>query len=92
MNELKLELTKEQEEAMQKLASSIMEFCEKVWNELKKIFEGIAKVLEEIAEAFRIYIMSLQPKQRYKFLKAMGIKEYVGYFRRSGIIRCRNNC
>lgn len=85
MRELKFELTKEQEEAIQRFAYSISEFFEKVWYELKRALEGIA-------EAFRDYIMSLQPKQRYKFLKATGIKKYVRYFRRNGIIRCRNNC
>lgn len=85
MSELKFELTKEQEEAIQRLTESIREFWERVWYELKRALEGIT-------EAFSDYIESLQPRQRYKFLKATGIKKYVRHFRRSGIICCRNNC
>lgn len=79
------EPTKEQEDAIQRFADSIKEFFEKIWN-------GLKRALGDIAEAFRDYIMSLRPKQRYKLIKSIGIKKHIRHFGRNSIIRCRNNC
>ncbi len=85
MNEFKYELTQEQKDAVKKFANQIV-------NAFEKLLNLIQEALHTIAHNFNAYICSLKPRKRYKFLKAIGIKNYLPFFRRNGIIRCRNNC
>lgn len=82
-NEL-LELTDRQKEALQKLANNIKEFAREVWEKLKQ-------AINQLKEAFQIYVSNLEPKKRYKFLKSIGVRNYIPFFKRK-VFRCRNNC
>lgn len=82
------ELTQEQKEIIEKAYEV---FC-KVAEAIKSVVEQIREFWDNLSNSFITYVISLQPKKRYKFLKRIGIKNYVPFFRRNGIVRCRNNC
>lgn len=84
MDATNLELTDEQKDAMMRMINTIKEFVKKVWDDFKK-------VMARCVDAFNLYVGSLEPKKRYKFLKSIGVANYVPYFKRK-IHRCRNNC
>ena len=84
MEKLKYELTEEQKDALLKLVDTIKVVVERV-------YKAIMQIARDISNAFRDYIMSLQPRERYKLLKRLNIKNYAPYFRRGETIRCRNN-
>jgi molecular chaperone GrpE (heat shock protein) len=85
MNEFKYELTQEQKDAVKKFVKRLVNTIDELWNLIKK-------ALNDIAHNFNTYIRGLNPKKRYKFLKAIGIKNYLPFFHRDGVIHCRNNC
>nr|WP_308743212.1 hypothetical protein [uncultured Anaerocolumna sp.] len=79
------ELTQEQKDELNEVANKIIEA-------FKKIIEDIKKAVDKFFEHFNKYVSDLKPKNRYRFLKAIGIKNYIPFFRRDGTIHCRNNC
>ncbi|HHV09981.1 MAG TPA: hypothetical protein GXX75_06865 [Clostridiales bacterium] len=76
-----MELTQEQKEVIRKIAEAF-----------RKIIAAVKETINRVKEFFNTYIVSLEPKRRYKFLRSIGIKNYVPFFRRRGVIHCRNNC
>lgn len=88
---LNLELSKEQKEALSGLVSNLVELARKIGEIIRKIGEIIRETLNKFKEVYKIYILNLEPRKRYRFLKAVRIKNYVPFFKRD-IFRCRNNC
>ena len=88
MDGIKFELTEEQKEALQKVG----EVFNRIADAAKELWAKIKKAMDVIASLFREYVMNMEPKKRYKLLKRLSITNYIPYFRREGIFRCRNNC
>lgn len=83
------ELTQEQKDAIDKIVKAFQIIAEAI----KKMFNRIKDLRNELSRRFNLYISSLHPKKRYKFLKSLGIRNYLPpHFRRNGVIHCRNNC
>ena len=80
-----MELTHEQKEI-------IREFAEKIVDVFKKFCEAVNKIFEKVKAYFNKFIYKMEPHERYKYLKSIGIRYYEPFFQRRGIIRCRNNC
>jgi hypothetical protein len=83
-----MELTQEQKEAFEK----IVKVANSLYEWMKKVVSKGREALIRSWNYFKAYIMELPPKQRYKLLKSMGIKNYLPFSRRDGVIHCRNNC
>jgi len=80
--------SEEQRKSILELFDNIKLAFEKVWDIFKKAAEAIASALVKYIDS----IQNLDPRKRYKRLKRMGIKNYIPFFKRSAIHRCRNNC
>jgi hypothetical protein len=94
-----MELTQEQKDALEKLAKSVSEAVDKITKAANALYEWMKNVISKVKETLlkswdylKTYIMKLPPKQRYKLLKSIGIKDCLPFFRRDGVIHCRNNC
>lgn len=94
-----MEITQEQKEALEQIGKIVKEAVDKIVKTAKTLYEWMKSVIARAKEALikswdymKAYIMELPPKQRYKLLKSIGIKNYLPYFRRDGVIHCRNNC
>lgn len=64
-------------------------------NAIKNLYEKLEIVAKAICNAFNTYlknIVKMDPRKRYKYLKSIGVKDYVPFFNRNGIYHCRNNC
>jgi hypothetical protein len=83
-----MELTQEQKEALEKLTKVVNALYEWVKNVVSKVKEALLKSWSYL----KTYIMKLPPKQRYKLLKSIGIKNYLPFFRRDVVIHYRDNC
>lgn len=88
MSELKIELTNEQKEVIQRIVDALKAIVE-TW---EKFWERVKVAINAITEGFINYIRSIEPKKRYKLLKKLGITNYIPFFSREGITHCRNNC
>ncbi|HWT27614.1 MAG TPA: hypothetical protein VN131_06715 [Mobilitalea sp.] len=93
------ELTEEQKDAHEQIGKAIKEAVDKIVKTANVLYEWMKRVIARVKETLvkswsylKTYIMELPPKQRYKLLKFMGIKNYLPFFRRDGVIHCRNNC
>jgi hypothetical protein len=80
-----MELTQEQKDALTKFVETIRKTINELW-------ENIKKLIDEIYHSLSSYTMSLEPRERYKFMKSIGAYDYIPIFRRLGVFRCRNNC
>lgn len=69
------EITQEQKEA---IAIAI-----EVFNKVAEVIRKAIDYIKEFFNNFITYVMRLQPKQRYKFLKRMGVKNYILFFHRN---------
>lgn len=94
-----MELTIEQKEALEKIAKVVNDTAIKISKDINTLYKWIRRVIAKVKELLimswkyiKSHIMELPPKQRYKLLKSMGIKNYLPFFRRNGVIHCRNNC
>lgn len=71
---------------------------EKLNEACKTLAGAIADVISELVELMKDVIevidsvIKLPPKQRYKTIKSLGIKDYEPFFKRKGMYRCRNTC
>lgn len=94
-----MESTQEQKEALEQIGKAVKEAIDKIVKTANALYDWITDVIARVKETLirswsylKTYIMKLPPKQRYKLLKSMGIKNYLPFFRRDGVIHCRNNC
>lgn len=73
-----------------------------IQNAVDRLSEAINSIVDAIAEAIKPAIdwladicekiVALPPRQRYKTVKRLGVKDYSAFFRRKPIYHCRNNC
>jgi hypothetical protein len=94
-----MELTQEQKEALEQIGNAVKEAVNKIVKTANALYEWMKNVIARVKETLlkswdylKTYIMKLSPKQRYKLLKSIGVKNYLPFFRRDGVIHCRNNC
>lgn len=80
-----MELTQEQIEAVRK-------FTDHIVDTFRRFCEAVKRMLEKIKVHFNKCILEMEPRKRYKLLKSIGIRHYEPFFRRKGVIHCRNNC
>lgn len=94
-----MESTQEQKEALEQIGKAVKEAIDKIVKTANALYDWMTDVIARVKETLirswsylKTYIMGLPPKQRYKLLKSMGIKNYIPFFQRNGVIHCRNNC
>lgn len=94
-----MELTQEQKDALENIARAVSEALEKISKAVNTLYEWMKNIVSKVRELLlkswdylKTCIMKIPPKQRYKLLKSMGIKNYLPFFQRDGVIHCRNNC
>jgi len=90
--DIKIELTEDQRKALEEFARRLANGIKIMVDAIKAIWDRFNKFCDELPMKINKYIMSMHPKKRYKFFKAMGIKNYIPFFRRDGVLHCRNNC
>lgn len=65
---------------------------EKMQKAVENMAERVKKILKPIREKMSLdLIWVLEPRDRYKVVKALGLN-YKAYFNRKGPYHCRNNC
>ncbi len=86
--------TEEMKHQINSMGMEVVEFKRMVKN-LEEIFISISKNVLEIVKQLWNEIkkgLELPPKQRYKFVKTLGIKNYEVFFQRNQIYRARSCC
>ena len=86
--------TEEMKHKINSMGIEVVEFKRMVKN-IEEIFISISKnVLEIVKQLFEEIKKGLElpPKQRYKFVKSLGVENYEVFFRRKQIHRARSCC
>ncbi len=86
--------TEEMKHQINSMGMEVIEFKRMVKN-LEEIFISISKNVLEIVKQLWNEIkkgLELPPKQRYKFVKSLGIKNYEVFFQRNQIYKARSCC
>lgn len=86
--ELQYELSNETKESLKSVVDSIIKAFKNLYQELKKIADATNRTFSIYLE----YILKMEPRKRYKYLKSIGIKDYIPFFNYNGMYHCRNNC
>lgn len=86
--------TEEMKHQINSMGMEVIEFKRMVKN-LEEIFISISKNVLEIVNQLwgeNKKGLELPPKQRYKFVKSLGVKNYEVFFQRNQIYRARSSC
>lgn len=76
----------------------VKRFIKRFMQAVESLAEAIRKVIEQIENAFGSLLdfndtmQKLPPRQRYKFCRKLGIKNYQCFFQRKQIYRARSCC
>lgn len=86
--------TEEMKHQINFMGMEVIEF-KRMINKFKEIIQSIIKTALEIIKELWNEIkkgLELPPKQRYKFVKSLGINNYEVFFQRNHIHRARSCC
>lgn len=71
-------------QAVQDLAHKLIEVVRPLIDVIAELIDAIDEIIGKIIE--------LPPRQRYKFVKRLGVENNPIFFRRKKAYHCRNNC